>query len=100
MEKYKNLDETVYARYIDTLTNKIYSILPLYEEKYDIKQLENKINNLIYNIEGLLPLLESKTYILLDIITILHTLKNFSNHKEIRSCVLQTCALLQNIKDG
>ena len=87
MEYIKTLSVQKIDEYIDVLTSKIYSVLPLYEEHCSNIELNKKIGNLIALTNGFL-------------ISYRCHLQTVSTHKEVRSCVLTSCALLQKMKDG
>lgn len=87
-------------KYISTLINKVYSVLPIYEEQGKSELLCNKIDSLTYKIDGFLCLYECDTNISLDIISYMKELQSVDSHKEVKSCVLKICNLLERIKDG
>lgn len=100
MEYIKTISVQKIDEYIDVLTSKIYSVLPLYEEHCSNIELNKKIGNLIALTNGFLIMLNKDSKISIEILSYLYHLQTVSTHKEVRSCVLTSCALLQKMKDG
>ena len=97
MEYIKTLSVQKIDEYIDVLTSKIYSV---YEEHCSNIELNKKIGNLIALTNGFLIMLNKDSKISIEILSYLCHLQTVSTHKEVRSCVLTSCALLQKMKDG
>lgn len=86
--------------YISSLTNKIFSILPLYEEEGLTESLMNRLDNVIMKVDGFLSLIDCEDEIVFDIMSYLTKIKKAKNHAEVRTCVLKVCSTLSSMKVG
>ena len=96
----KNLSHNQLNAYIAKLINKVYRVLPIYEEDGKTEQLSNKIDGLLRCIDGFLCSYQCDEDLSLDIISYMQELQFADTHEEIRSCVLKVCNLLDKIKVG
>lgn len=91
-------------KYISTLINKTYSVLPLYEEKCDETYLQNKVDGLIRQTDGFLILYNTTsnkdTMCTLDILSYLYKLRKFDTYADVKACVFKVCRLLSTLKVG
>lgn len=96
-----NLPKEDLNNYISTLINKIYSILPLYEEQGKTDSLISKTDGIIRNVDGFLCICPiGNSAVSLDILSYLQKLKHFDTHKDVKSCVFKVCNLLSDLKVG
>ena len=100
MDYLRTLSQSEIDNYIDSLINKIYSVLPLFEESCNKIDLNKKIGNIIALTNGFLIMLNQDTKTSINILSYLYHMQTVSTHKEIRSCVLTSCALLKKLKGG
>ena len=84
--------------YIDKLINQCFSILPLYEENDNCQILSQKVDNIIYKLNGFFNMNNFDTVVITDILSYTNNLKSFKSHKEVRCCVLKVCSLLASLK--
>ena len=84
--------------YIDKLIDQCFSILPLYEENGNCQILSQKLDNLIYKLNGFFNMNNFDSNITTDILSYANNLKSFNNHVEVRCCVLKICSLLSRLK--
>lgn len=94
------LEGKSFTDYIDYLTNKIFSILPTFEEEGYSSNLVSRIDNLKIKIDGFLILSECDKNIRLEVMSLLSKLNSEVSHKEVRYCVLRVCSLLSKLKSG
>ena len=84
--------------YIDKLINQCFSILPLYEENSNCKILSQKVDNILYKLNGFFNMNNFDTVVIADILSYTNNLKSFKSHREVRCCVLKVCSLLASLK--
>lgn len=84
--------------YLDLLINQSFSILPLYEEHGVCEPLMNKVDNLLYRMQGFFALNNFDSGITTDILSYVNSLKSLNGHSKIRRCVLKICSLLSQLK--
>lgn len=99
MEKFKLSDNRTNS-YIESLTNKIFCILPLYEEQGLSESLVSRLDNIIMTVDGFLLLIDCDDNTSTDILSLLSKIKKAKNHAEVRSSVLRICSTLSNLKVG
>ena len=84
--------------YIGKLIDQCFSILPLYEENGSCQILSQKLDNLIFKLNGFFNMNNFDSNITTDILSYANNLKSFTNHVEVRCCVLKICSLLSRLK--
>ena len=84
--------------YIDKLIDQCFSMLPLYEENGSCQILFQKLDNLIFKLNGFFNMNNFDSNITTDILSYANNLKSFNNHVEVRCCVLKICSLLSRLK--
>lgn len=100
LEYLQRLPKQELNRYVMSLVNKVYSILPTYEEQGLDEQLTEKVRGLLRNIGGFLCVCEYDTIVCLDIISYLQELEFANTHKDVKACVLKVCNLLSGLRVG
>ena len=95
-------DETI-CTYLDYLIDKVFALLPMYEEAENSDEKRNTFiiyqRNLIQAINGNATLLKYNNCIIVNILSHLQALFNISNHDDYRRHILKICNLLSHLKD-
>lgn len=86
--------------YIDKLTNKIFSILPIYEEDGLSDSLMSRLDNIIMTFDGFSSLINCSDELTIDVMSLLLKIKKAKSHSEVRTCVLRVCSKLSSLKVG
>ena len=88
--------------YLDFLINKIFALLPMFEEAAisEEKKESHTIyqKNLIQTINGNIKLIKYENYIVVDILSHLQSLFDISDHDDYKRHVLKVCNLLSQLK--
>jgi hypothetical protein len=90
--------------YLDYLTDKVFALLPMYEDAKADVALEQSFktyqNTLIQTINGNINLIQYNDKIVVDILSHLESLKTTLNHQEHKRHILKICKLLSILKKG
>lgn len=94
------MNNTIYNDnlYIDRLINQCFSILPLFEENGMDNNLQKKIDNIFHRCKGFFHMNQYESETILNILSILYSLKSMEVHGDIRHNVLKVCNLLSEMK--
>lgn len=98
MENKSSLSHSSIYSYLDLLINQSFSILPLYEEHGICESFINKVDNIIYRMQGFFAINDFDSDITTDILSYANSLKTLYKHNQIRRCVLKICSLLSKLK--
>ena len=94
-------DNTI-CEYIDFLINKVYSLLPMFEESNISEEKYTSFvifqNNLIQTINGNISLIKYNSHLVLDILSHLQSLLVVSDHDDYKRHVFKVCKLLSLLK--
>ncbi len=90
------------CNYLDFLINKVFALLPMFEES-SISEEKKKSHtiyqkNLIQTINGNAELIKYDSYIVVDILSHLQSLFNISEHDDYKRHILKVCNLLSELK--
>ena len=98
------ISNIVTSEYLDYLIDKVFALLPMYEESriYIDKEQSFKIyqNILIQTINGNASLVQYNDSIVIDILSHLEVLKEIHTHAEYKRHILKVCKLLTILKKG
>lgn len=90
------------CEYLDFLINKVFALLPMFEEASVLNDKRNNFlvyqNNLIQTINGNISLINYDNIITLDILSHLQSLLDVSNHDDYKRHVLKVCNLLSVLR--
>ena len=96
------LPDKLISNYLDHLINKVFLLLPMFEESEHsesaIDSLNLYIKALIQTICGHANLVKYDNYIVVDILSHLESLLTVTDHDNYRRHVLKTCNLLTKLK--
>lgn len=88
--------------YLDFLTNKVFALLPMFEESSISEKKKNSHiiyqKNLIQTINGNTELIKYDSYIVVDILSHLQSLFEISDHDDYKRHVFKVCSLLSQLK--
>lgn len=88
--------------YLDFLINKVFALLPMFEESVISEEKEKSFTiyqrNLIQTINGNTELINYNSYIVVDILSRLQSLFNISDHDDYKRHILKICSLLSALK--
>lgn len=88
--------------YLDFLINKVFALLPIFEESAISEEKKNLHiiyqRNLIQTINGNTTLIKYDSYIVVDILSHLQSLLDISEHDDYKRHVLKVCNLLSKLK--
>jgi hypothetical protein len=97
-----NVSNKLTSEYLDCLINRIYALLPKYEElnftNIDKKSFITYQSSLIQTINGNTDLLQYNNCIVLDVLSHLECLKSLDNHDDYKRHILKICNLLTKLK--
>jgi hypothetical protein len=97
-----NIPNKLTSDYLDGLINKVYALLPQYEESIQVNKSNNVFNtyqkSLIQTINGNMNLINYDNSIILDILSHLECLNTASCHDDYKRHVLKICNLLTKLK--
>lgn len=88
--------------YLDFLINKVFALLPMFEESAISEEKKNSHTiyqkNLIQTINGNTELIKYDNYIVVDILSHLQSLFEVSDHGDYKRHILKVCNLLSELK--
>jgi hypothetical protein len=88
--------------YLDYLINKVFALLPKFEESNSSEQKKEAFEiyqkNLIQMINGNMDLINYDCCITVEILSYLQSLLNISTHEDYRRHVLKICNLISSLK--
>lgn len=88
--------------YLDFLINKVFALLPMFEESAISEEKKNSHTiyqkNLIQTINGNTELIKYDSYIVVDILSHLQSLFDISEHDDYKRHILKVCNLLSELK--
>lgn len=97
------LPNTIICKYIDFLIDRVFALLPMFEES---QLSENKKEafyiyqkNLIQKINGNIELIQYDSILVIDILSHLQSLFSISEHYDYRRHVLKICKLLTSLRN-
>lgn len=97
-----NIPDKLICDYLDFLTNKVFALLPMFEESDISEEKKNSHTiyqrNLIQTINGNTELIEYNSHIVVDILSHLQSLFEVSDHDDYKRHVLKVCNLLSQLK--
>jgi hypothetical protein len=97
-----NISNKPTSDYLDYLINKVYALLPSYEESRVFIEKSQSFgiyqNTLIQTINGHFNLINYDSYIAIDILSHLESLKSLDNHADYKRHILKICKLLSILK--
>lgn len=90
------------CNYLDFLINKVFALLPMFEESSISEAKKNSHTiyqrNLIQTINGNTELIKYDSYIVVDILSHLQSLFDISDHADYKRHVFKVCNLLSQLK--
>lgn len=97
-----NIPDKLTYDYLDFLINKVFALLPMFEES-EISEEKKKSHsiyqkNLIQTINGNTELIKYDSYIVIDILSHLQSLLDITDHDDYKRHVLKICNLLSKLK--
>lgn len=97
-----NIPDQITCDYLDFLINKVFALLPMFEERdlSEKKKISHNIyqKNLIQTINGNTELIKYDSYIVVDILSHLQSLLDITEHDDYKRHVLKICNLLSKLK--
>lgn len=97
-----NIPNKLTCDYIDFLINKVFALLPMFEESVISKEKRNSFTiyqrNLIQTINGNIALINYDNYIVMDILSHLQSLFDISEHDDYKRHIFKICNLLSLLK--
>ena len=97
-----NIDNKLLSDYLSYIINKVYALLPLFEESMDSNDKKKSFNNyqktLIQKINGNTELMMYDSILIIDILSQLQALFNVKTHDEYKRHIMKTCKLLTLLK--
>ena len=88
--------------YLDFLINKVFALLPMFEESSISEEKKKSYTiyqkNLIQTINGNAELIKYNSYIVVDILSHLQSLFDISEHDNYKRHILKVCNLLSELK--
>lgn len=99
----KQISNDITSDYIDILINKVFALLPMYEEakmsETNMEVFKNHQRFLIQTINGNTKLVQYENIIVLDILSHLQSLYELDMHDDYRRHILKICKLLNLLKE-
>lgn len=96
------IPDKIICDYLDFLINKVFALLPMFEESYVSEEKKKSHNiyqrNLIQTINGNTELIKYDSYIVVDILSHLQSLLDIAEHDDYKRHVLKVCNLLSKLK--
>lgn len=97
-----NIPNKLTCDYLDFLINKVFALLPMFEESAISAKKRNSFiiyqKNLIQTINGNIELINYDSYIVVDILSHLQSLFDVSEHSDYKRHILKVCNLLSLLK--
>ena len=97
-----DISDKITYDYLDFLINKVFALLPMFEESYGSEEKKQSHTiyqkNLIQTINGNAELIKYDSYIVVDILSHLQSLLDITNHDDYKRHVLKVCNLLSKLK--
>ena len=97
-----NIPDKLTCDYLDFLINKVFALLPMFEESDSSEEKKKSYNiyqrNLIQTINGNTELIKYDSYIVVDILSHLQSLLYITDHDDYKRHVLKVCNLLSKLK--
>ena len=97
-----DISDKITYDYLDFLINKVFALLPMFEESYGSEEKKQSHTiyqkNLIQTINGNAELIKYDSYIVVDILSHLQSLLDITNHDDYKRHVLKICNLLSKLK--
>lgn len=100
MDILEHLTPTDFENYHKKLSNRIFCILPLYEESGMTESLLSKIDSVKKSVNGYLYLVEAEAIDQIKIMSYLTLIEHSDTHDEIKSCVFKSLSLFNKCKGG
>jgi len=98
------ISNIVTSEYLDYLTDKVFALLPMYEESVISTEKEQSFKIyqtiLIQTINGNACLVQYNNTIIIDILSHLEAIKIINTHAEYKRHILKVCKLLTTLKKG
>lgn len=96
------ISDKLISNYLDHLINKVFLLLPMFEESGHFESTTDSLNlyikELIQTICGHANLVKYDNYIVVDVLSHLESLLTITDHRNYRRHVLKTCNLLTKLK--
>lgn len=97
-----DISDKLTCDYLDFLINKVFALLPMFEESNASEEKKKSHNiyqrNLIQTINGNTELINYNSYIVVDILSHLQSLFDITDHDDYKRHILKVCNLLSKLK--
>ena len=98
-----NIPDTIICEYINFLINKVFALLPMFEESQvsndKIKSFNIYQKNLIQTINGNISLIKYDSILVVDILSHLQSLISISDHDDYKRHIFKICKLLTLLRN-
>jgi hypothetical protein len=99
-----NIDNELTIDYLTYITNKVYSLLPMYEESFissdKLDSFKIYQNTLIQTINGNIALIQYNNIVVLSILSHLESLKSIQTQQDYKRHIFKICTLITQLKRG
>jgi len=97
------IENSLSAEYISHLINKVFALLPMYEESHASLEKKESFSSyqktLIQKINGNFHMMTYNNILVIDILSHLECLYSITNHDDYRRHILKICKMLNMLKE-